>query len=134
MSRLAVALIALVLAVAATGCAAGSNSASNFKGAEGEVAKAIDDLGSAAKRKNEAKICGDLLTKEFAASLKSTGADCETEISDALADSDDYDLTVKDVTVTGPTATAVVENNDKTATFRLQKVGQDWRIASLGGS
>jgi hypothetical protein len=132
MSRLAVALIALLLAVAAAGCTASSSSSGNFQGTERDVATAIDDFSSAASRKNEAKICDELLTKELAQSLKSSGTDCATEISDALTDADDYDLTVKDVTVSGPTATAVVENNDKTATFRLQKVGQDWRIASLG--
>jgi hypothetical protein len=132
MSRLAVALIVSLLAAAATGCTASSSSSGDFKGTEGEVAAAIDDFSSAASRKNEAKICDELLTKEFAQSLRSTGTDCETEISDALADSDDFDLTVKDVSVSGPTATAVVENNDKTATFRLQKVGAAWRIASLG--
>jgi hypothetical protein len=134
MSRVALALIALLLAVVAGGCTQSSSSSGSFQGTERDVADAIDDLSSAAGRKNEAKICQDLLTKELAASLKSTGTDCETEISDALADSDDSDLTVKDVSISGPTATAVVENNDKTATFRLQKVGQDWRIASLGGS
>jgi hypothetical protein len=132
MSRLAVALIVSLLAAAAAGCTASSSSSGEFKGTEGEVAAAIDDLSSAASRKNEAKICDELLTKEFAQSLRSTGTDCETEISDALADADDFDLTVKDVSVSGPTATAVVENNDKTATFRLQKVGAAWRIASLG--
>jgi|SRR3954451_11498687 hypothetical protein len=132
MYRLAVALIVSLLAAAAAGCTASSSSSGDFKGTEGEVAAAIDDLSSAASRKNEAKICDELLTKEFAQSLRSTGTDCETEISDALADSDDFDLTVKDVSVSGPTASAVVENNDKTATFRLQKVGAAWRIASLG--
>jgi hypothetical protein len=132
MSRLAFALIALLLAAVAAGCAQSSSSAGDFQGTERDVASAIDDFSSAASRKNEAKICDELLTKQLADSLKSTGTDCATEISDALADSDDYDLTVKDVTVSGPTATAVVENNDKTATLRLQKVGQDWRIASLG--
>jgi hypothetical protein len=134
MFRLAVAPIVLLLAVAVAGCTVDNNSASKFQGAERDVAQAIDDFGSTAKRKNEAKICDELLTKQFADSLKSAGTDCATEISDAIADADDYDLTVKDVSVSGPTATAVVENNDKTATFRLQKVGQDWRIASLGGS
>ena len=132
MSRLAFVLIALLLAGAAAGCAASKSSAGNFQGTERDVAQAIDDLSSAASRKNEAKICDELLTKELAASLKSSGTDCATEISDAITDSDDSDLTVKDVTVSGPTATAVVEKNDKTATFRLQKVGQDWRIAGLG--
>jgi hypothetical protein len=135
MSRLALALIVVALALAAAGCTASSSSSSgNFQGTERDVAQAIDDLSSAASRKNEAKICDELLTKELAQSLKSTGTDCATEISDAIADSDDFDLTVKDVSVSGQTATAVVENNDQTATFRLQKVGQDWRIASLGGS
>jgi curli biogenesis system outer membrane secretion channel CsgG len=132
MFRLSVALIALLLAVVIAGCAQSSSSSGKFQGAEQEVATAIDDLSSAASRKNEAKICDELLTKELAQSLKSTGTDCETEISDALADADDYDLSVKDVTVSGPTATAVVENNDKTSTFRLQKVGNAWRIASIG--
>jgi hypothetical protein len=134
MPRLALALIALLAAVALAGCTASSSSSGSFQGTERDVAKAIDDLSSAANRKNEAKICQDLLTKELAASLNSTGTDCETEISDALSDADDYDLTVKDVSVSGPTASAVVENNDKTATLRLQKVGQDWRISSFGGS
>jgi hypothetical protein len=132
MSRLAIALIALLLAVAVAGCTQSSSSSGDFQGTDRAVADAIDDFSSAASRKNEAKICDELLTKELAQSLKSSGTDCATEISDALTDADDYDLTVKDVTVSGPTATAVVENNDKTATFRLQKVGQDWRIASLG--
>ena len=132
MSRLAVALIALLLATAAAGCAGSTSSSSKFQGAERDVATAIDDLSSAGSRKNEAKICDELLTKQLADSLKSTGTDCETEISDAIADSDDYDMTVKDVSVSGPTATAVVENNDKTSTFRLQKVGNAWRISSFG--
>jgi hypothetical protein len=134
MSRLAVTLIALALAVAAAGCAASSSSSGKFQGTERDVATAIDDLSSAASRKNETKICNELLTKEFAQSLRSAGTDCETEMSDALADADDYKLTVKDVSVSGTTATAAVENNDKITTFRLQKVGQDWRIAGLGGS
>jgi hypothetical protein len=132
MSRLAIALIALLLAVAVAGCTQSSSSSGDFQGTDRAVAHAIDDFSSAASRKNEAKICDELLTKELAQSLRSPGTDCATEISDALADADDYDLTVKDISVSGPTATAVVENNDKTATLRLQKVSQDWRIASLG--
>src|SRR3954463_16815916 len=126
MPRLALTFIALLVAVAAAGCAGSSSSATKFQGTERDVAKAIDDLSSAASRKNEAKICDELLTKEFAQSLRSAGTDCETEVSDAIADSDDSDLTVRDVSVSGSTATALVENNDKTATLRLQKVGQDW--------
>src|SRR3954453_7376183 len=132
MPRLALTFIALLVAVAAAGRAGSGCPAKKFQGTERDVAKAIDDFSSAAQRKNEAKICSELLTKEFAQSLRSAGTDCETEVSDALADADDFDLSVKDVSVSGPTATAQVENNARTATFHLQKVGQSWRIASLG--
>ena len=64
MSRLAVALIALLLAVAAAGCTASSSSSGDFQGTERDVAAAIDDFSSAASRKNEAKICDELLTKD----------------------------------------------------------------------
>jgi hypothetical protein len=133
MSRLALVLLALVAALTIGGCTASNTSSSgSFQGAERDVANTIDDLASAGKRKNEGKICSELLTRELAQQLRTTGATCEVEISDAIADADDFDLTVKDVTVTGPTATAVVENNDRTSTFRLQKVGQAWRVASFG--
>jgi Spy/CpxP family protein refolding chaperone len=132
MSRRTPLLLLLVLALTSAGCAAANTSSKNFQGTERDVATAIDDLGSAGKRKDESKICTQLLTRELAQQMKAAGATCEQEMSDAMADADDYDLKVKDVTVTGPTATAQVENNDNTYTMRLQKVGADWRVASLG--
>ena len=35
--------------------------------------------------------------------------------------------------MSGPTATALVENANQTFTMRLQRIGAEWRIASLGG-
>ena len=132
MFRPAFSTLVVVLGLTAAGCAASNNSATKFQGAERDVAKAVDDLGTAGKRKDDSRICTKLLTSELAAQMKSAGTTCEQELSDAMADADDYDLTVKDVSISGPTATAQVENNDKTYTLRLQKVGADWRIASLG--
>jgi hypothetical protein len=133
MLRRAALLPLLVLALTSGGCAASNSSAKNFQGTERDVANAIDDLGSAGRTKNEGKICTELLTRELADRMKAAGSTCEQEISDAMSDSDDYDLSVKDVTVSGATATAQVENNDRTSTFRLQRVGAAWRISSLGG-
>jgi hypothetical protein len=134
MSRPRSAVLVLVVALTVGGCTASNTSSSkDFQGTDKAVADAVDDLATAGKRKDEGKICTELLTRELAQRMRATGATCETEVSDAIADADDFDFTVKDVTVSGATATAQVENNDRTTTFRLQKVGQAWRFASLGG-
>ena len=130
--------LALLLAAAglATGCgSAGSNSSADFTGAKEDVAKAVEDLESAARGSDEGKICRDLLSSALIDSLRSGGKSCTSAISDALDDADTFDMTVKSVTVTGTTATAVVDSKEKTAndTFKLEKVGGRWKIASLGG-
>jgi hypothetical protein len=125
--------LALVAAVPLAGCAGANTSVRNFKGTERDVADAIGSFESAGQRKNQQKICQDLLTAAYAKSLAAGSSTCEDEVDDAMADADDYKLTVKSVAVSGPTATALVENAGQTFTMRLQRVGTDWRIASLGG-
>jgi uncharacterized protein YfdQ (DUF2303 family) len=124
--------LVIVAAVPLAGCAGANTSARNFKGTERDVADAIGSFESAGQRKNQQKICQDLLTAQYARSLAAAGSTCEDEVDDAMADADDYKLTVKSVTVSGPAATAQVENAGRTFTMRLQRVGADWRIASLG--
>jgi len=130
--RLALLSLALVAAVALAGCAGANTSVRNFKGTQRDVADAIADFHTAGQRKDQKKICTELLTVELANSMRAPKTSCEDEISDALADSDDFNLTVKAVSVSGASATAQVENADRTATMRLQRVGAAWRIASLG--
>jgi NACalpha-BTF3-like transcription factor len=130
--RLALLSLALAAAAALTGCAGANTSVRNFKGTEHDVAQAIADFQSAGQRKNQKKICTELLTAEFANSLRAGRSTCEDEVDDAMADADDYKLTVKDVSVSGASATALVENAGRTVTFHLQRVGAAWRIASLG--
>ena len=132
MSRAALSLIALLAALTVAGCTTTSSDTQKFQGTEGEVADAIGDLESAGKRRDDGKICTELLTRELARQMSAPGAPCEREISDAISDVDDFDLTVKDVSVSGQTATAQVQNDERRVTFRLQKVGANWRIASLG--
>jgi Domain of unknown function (DUF4878) len=131
--------LALVLALAgfATGCGAtGSNSSSSFTGPKKDVANAVEDLESAARKSDEAKICTDLLSSRLIGTFRATGKTCNKAISDALDDSDTFDLSVKSVTVSGSTASAVVQSKRKTGTdtFQLVKEGGVWKIASLGGA
>jgi hypothetical protein len=130
--------VALLLAAAgiATGCGtSGSNSSSDFTGSRKDVAKAIEDLESAARRSDEGKICRDLLATALIDALRTGGKSCTSAVSDALDDADTFDMTVKSVTVTGSSATAVVDSKKKSTndTFKLEKVGGSWKIASFGG-
>ena len=130
--------VVLLLAAAgiATGCGtAGSNSSSDFTGSKKDVAKTVEDLESASRRSDEAKICRDLLAASLIDALRTGGKSCDSAVSDALDDADAFDMTVKSVTVTGTNATAVVDSKEKSAndTFKLQKVGGRWKISSFGG-
>ena len=130
--------LALLLAAAglATGCgSASSNSASDFTGIKKDVAKTVDDFESAARSSDEGKICRDLLASSLIETLRSGGKTCNSAVSDALDDADTFKMTVKSVTVSGNTATAVVDSKEKTAndTFQLANVGGRWKISSFGG-
>jgi hypothetical protein len=130
--------LALLLATAglATGCgAAGSDSASDFTGVKKDVANAVEDLESAARKSDQAEICRDLLSSSLIETFRSDGQSCTSAISDALDDADTFDMTVKSVTVTGTSATAVVDSKEKATndTFKLVKEGGRWKIGSLGG-
>ena len=131
--------LALLLAAAglATGCgAAGSDSATDFTGVKKDVAAAVEDLESAARKSDQGEICRNLLSASLIATIRSSsdGQTCTSAISDALDDADTFNMTVKSVTVEGTTATAVVDSKEKTAndTFKLVKERGRWRIESLG--
>ena len=131
--------LALLLAAAglATGCgASSSNSASDFSGVKQDVAKAVDDLESAAKRSDEAKICRDLLAPSLIATLRAANkSSCDTAVNDAIKDADTFDMTVKSVNVTGTNAMAVVDSKHRSTndTFTFEKVGGSWKISGFGG-
>ena len=130
---------ALLLAAAglATGCgASSSNSASDFSGVKKDVAATVDDLVSAAKKSDEAKICRDLLAPSLIDTLRTANkTSCDTAINDAIKDADTIDMTVKSVDVTGTKASAVVDSKNKSAndTFTFENVGGRWKISSFGG-
>ena len=123
-----------VAALALAGCTASQpTSAGDFKGAEADVAKVVDDLQTAGQRGDPEKSCNEIFTAELAGRFKAGNATCADEVDKALRDVNDYRLEVQDVTVTGSTATARVLQPDenRTATFHFQRVGNDWRASSL---
>jgi hypothetical protein len=130
-------ILALLLVAAGfvTGCgSSGSNSATNFSGVKNDVAGTVEDLESAARKSDQGQICTNLLASSLIGTLRSTGKSCDSAVSDALDDADTFDMTVKSVSVSGTTATAVVKSKEKSTedTFKLVKEGGRWKIASLG--
>jgi hypothetical protein len=124
-------LLAVLLAATLTGCTAANQNASagDFEGAERDVAQVIDDLKGS---RDPEEICSRILTDDFAKSLDAGGHDCVEEVQAALRDTASTDVDVRDVTITGSTATAEVRQDDLSATFELERDGESWRISSFG--
>jgi len=129
----------LILVLLLAGCAQQETSTNDFKGAEKDVAQAIEDLQSNAQNRKPGDICSNNLSRGLAEKLKTAGNDCTAEMEKVTGDADDFQLDVTDVTITGNNATATVETrrgNDKdaTVTFSLVEEGGDWRLSDLGSS
>ena len=131
-------LAALGLALVTGGCAAagsGSDSATDFRGAQKAVATTVEDLQSATRRADKQEICGRLLSAGLARRLATGGQDCQGRVKDVLDDTDDVDLTVKAVRISGGTATARVAvdtgDRDRIVTVGLVREGGRWRVARL---
>lgn len=129
----------LLLAAGLGGCtAAEEDSDKEFRGAEAQVAKAIEDLQDAGEQRDETAICEDLISADLRNRILRSGAkDCPSAMEDVLSDADTFALDVEDVTVEGDTATARVKSDgaqdDRTDTLRLVRERGAWRIAALGG-
>jgi hypothetical protein len=127
-------LVALTLALA--GCGGGSSSATEFEGEERAVADAIEEIQTAAQRRDQAKMCRELVARSLREKIASGGSSCDKEVEKALEDADALELVVRDVNVTGTTAEATVggEAGDgtKPRTMKLVKEDGRWRAASFG--
>ena len=133
--RRAALLLALVLSVA--GCGPQAASGGDFEGTEREVADVLEDLQETAQAGDEQRVC-TLLARDLLQRLQAAGVPCPRAVSAALDDADTFDVTVRDVTVSGTTATARIApsaaEDAPVDTVRLVREGANWRIASLGGA
>ncbi|HWI22454.1 MAG TPA: hypothetical protein VNT22_07555 [Baekduia sp.] len=137
--------MSLVAALALVGCGSvQDDSSKDFKGEQAKVAKAIEDLEKAAAKRpaDTKKICSDLFTDALAKRIAAadTNDTCKDRLDDAIGDVvsggvSGTKLDVEKVTISGSGATAVVKNDagDSAAssTFKLAKVGANWRIDSF---
>ena len=139
-------LVSVALGVAVLGagpCAGGGQSADtgDFKGADKDVAQAVYDFRDAVVKRDEGKVCDTYFTTDLKNAVAEKGKaagrgdSCSKVIEDPLADIDATDIKVKDVNVTGDTATVTVTTNltkgdDASDTLTL-KNERGWRISEL---
>jgi hypothetical protein len=125
------------VALAVVGCGSTpKDSSKDFKGDERAVAAVVENLENTARKDDAAKICTKLLAPSLLAALRKQGTNCKTGVREALKDTDSFDLQVDDVTIRGTKATVKITSgtgsNKKTDTLELDKVGNAWKISSLG--
>jgi hypothetical protein len=137
---------AVITAVAVAGCGPRStaDSSSKFKGEQRLVANTIEDLQDAGQRREASTICSELLAADLVRKIRRAAGGgrrtCAQGLKTSLDDADDFELTVKRVTISGKTASAVVvsgasgSKDRRTDTVRLVKEGRParWRVADLG--
>jgi hypothetical protein len=133
--RTALALLVAALLLSSCGAAAPRDSAKDFKGAERDVATAVEDVEDAARKADAGALCTKLLSPSLLTMLETQGTNCKTAVREAFKDADSLDLTVKDVTINGEKATAKVTSgtgsDEKSDTLELEKSGATWKISSL---
>lgn len=116
-------------AVFAVGCGEGSRESVDFTGTEAQVAEVVGDLQEAAESEETTRICRALLTKELAS------GDCRAKVQQAIDDTDQFALDVRDVRVTGTTAAARVITGsgdaERTTTMRFAREGSSWRVSAF---
>jgi hypothetical protein len=123
-------LVALVAAALALGgCGSGPSDAD-------QVRSTVLAFARATQAKDYQRLC-DLLAPRLQDKLKQAGLPCETALRKGLGEVRDPKLTLGRVTVHGDSATADVRTSARgqpaaRATLKLTKVGDRWKIASLG--
>jgi hypothetical protein len=123
----------VALAVAATalaGCGGGPSD-------EEQVRTTVQAFSDATAAKDYQRLCDDLLAPQLVEKIKQVGLPCEVALRRGLGDVSEPKLTIGRVTVKGGSATADVRTSaagqkPSRDTLKLSKVGDDWRIASLG--
>jgi hypothetical protein len=127
------ALVATSSVLFLVGCSQPSTTNSgDFEGAEGAVAQTIADLAEAGRNREAVDICGGIISEDLREQLAAGESTCNDEVQKAIEDVDDFELDIKDISITGETATAQVDNGDAERTFELVRDGSDWRISSFG--
>lgn len=128
---------ALLLVLGGCGTTATTKSARTFTGEAASVQDVINSFQSAARNRDNSKMCNQILAPALTAKLRDSGGGCTHVVGNQLNAVDNYDLTIESITVNGTSAQARVKsqsngNKSHFDTLLFEKVGTSWRISGLG--
>jgi len=123
-------LVAAALVLVLGGCGSGPTDAE-------QVRSAVLDFGRATAAKDYQRLCDDLLAPKLVEKIKAVGLPCEVALQKGLGDVKDPKLTLGRIAVHDDSATADIRTSARgqqpaRVTLKLTKVGDRWKIASLG--
>ncbi len=106
---------------------------------EQRIRDTLSGFERAAAARDYAALCERILAPQLIGTLEQIGLPCETALEKGFAGLEDPRLSVGTVSVDGDTATAEVRSSaagqsPSQDTVALVRVGDGWRIASLGGT
>jgi hypothetical protein len=117
------------------GCGGEASSAGEFEGEQRAVAEAVEEIQTAAERRDAEKLCRELLAKDLRDKAADAGTSCDKAMEKAVEDADSFDLDVEKVEVSGTTATVTVNGDAgekrRSATVEMVKEDGRWRAASF---
>ena len=103
---------------------------------EEQVRSVVGAFARATAAKDYARICDSLLAPELIEEVEQIGLPCEVALRQGLGEVEAPTLTIGEIQVDGDEATARVNSAARGQppsrdTLQLERVGDDWRIASL---
>jgi hypothetical protein len=126
-------LLLVVAACALAGC--GDSGPSD----EQQVRSTLSEFGRATAAHDYQALCDRILAPRLIETVKQIGLPCEVALQKGFEGLHDPRLTVGQITVNGDRGTAQVRSSatgqaPSQDTVELVKIGDGWRIASLGGA
>ena len=102
-----------------------------------QVRAVVERFADAGAKQDYQRICDELITPALSQKVEQIGLPCEVALKKGFEDVQDPRLTVGTVSVDGDRATAGVRSSaageaPSQDTLELVRVGDGWRIASLG--
>src|SRR5829696_1563059 len=126
-------VLTALLALALTGC--GDSGASD----ETQIRGTLAEFQRATAAEDYTALCDRVLAAKLVDTVEQIGLPCETALAKGFEDVRDPRISVGTVTIEGDTATAQVRSSaagqePSEDTVELVRVGDGWRVASLGGA
>ena len=135
MTRLLLALLAVLATTVAAGCGAASEQSTDFTGAEEDVATVVEELERAAQQDEPTRICTEILSTALSRKL---GRECTATVQAAIDDADIYALSAQDVQISGSRARVRLEvgtDDEREELVELVRQTQGgWRIDRFAGA